>query len=144
VSFSGSYAVTFRVTNAKTFAPSHWIFAPKPACASPCAAVSFQQRLTTEKTWRKFVLTYKWNGSAYAIASRTQRGIADCRSAAGTTVKTGYDVRSTSTLRPSKTTNGRVTSFTGANRDDYIPNATGRKKGCVAGTYTYALVGVSR
>jgi len=143
VSFSGSYAVTYRVTNSTAFKPSHWLFGVKTACKSPCRAVSFRERLATEQTWRPFILTYTWNGSGYALVPRVQRGLTDCRSAAGKTVRKGFDVTSTSTLRPARTTNGRVVRFTGTAEDAYVPNAAGRKAGCARGFYEFALTGSS-
>ena len=143
VSFSGRYAVTYKVTNSKAFKPSRWIFGPTTACKRPCKRVSFRQRLAAEQKWRPFVLTYTWNGDGYALAPRVQRGLTDCRGAGHRTAKKGYDVTSTSTIRPAKTVNGRVVRFTGTAEDAYIPNAVGRKAGCARGFYEFALVGAS-
>src|SRR3954470_268647 len=130
VSFSGRYAVTYKVTNVKSLKPTRWLFSPSTTCKSPCRAVSFRQRLAAEKRWRAFILTYTWNGDGYALARRVQRGLADCRGAADQTVHKGFDVTSTSTIRPAKTLNGRVVRFTGTAEDAYVPNAAGRKAGC--------------
>jgi hypothetical protein len=143
VSFSGRYAVTYKVTNSKSFKPTHWIFGPKTACKRPCRSVSFRQRLASEKNWRPFILTYTWNGDGYAIAPRVQRSLADCRGAADQTIRKGFDVTSTSTIRPARTLNGRVVRFTGTAEDAYIPNAAGRKAGCARGFYEFALTGAS-
>jgi len=58
-------------------------------------------------------------------------------------VRKGFDVTSTSTLRPARTTNGRVVRFTGTAEDAYVPNAAGRKAGCARGFYEFALTGSS-
>ena len=143
VSFSGRYAVTYKVTNSKSFKPTHWIFGPKTACKRPCRSVSFRQRLASEKNWRPFILTYTWNGDGYALAPRVQRGLADCRGAADQTIRKGFDVTSTSTIRPARTLDGRVVRFTGTAEDAYIPNAAGRKAGCARGFYEFALTGAA-
>lgn len=143
VAFSGTYGVTYRVTNAKNFRPTHWIFGVTAACASPCRSVSFRQRLISEKTWRSFILAYTWNGAGYAIAPRVQRRISDCRSAADGTVRKGYDVTSTQTIRMAAVTNGRVVRFTGTGKDAYVPNAAGRKAGCAPGAYVFAIAGAT-
>jgi hypothetical protein len=143
VAFTGRYAVTFRVTNAKNFTPTRWIFGVTKPCNSPCRSVSFHQRLVSEKGWRSFVLTYTWRGAGYSLTPRVQRGLSDCRGAGGATVRKGYDVTSTQTLRMTNATNGRVVRFIGTGKDVYIPNAAGRKRGCVTGTYVFAITGAT-
>jgi hypothetical protein len=112
-------------------------------CSSPCRSVSFHQRLASEKAWRSFILTYTWNGAGYAVAPRVQRGISDCRGAGGATVRKGYDVTSTQTLRVTTATNGRVVRFIGTGKDAYLLNAAGRKGGCAVGTYVFAITGAT-
>jgi len=71
------------------------------------------------------------------------RGFADCKGKAGSVAK-GYDVKGTSAIRLKTSVNGRVTRFTGAGQDSYIPNAAGGKAGCAPGSYQYAMTGVSQ
>lgn len=139
--FSGSYSVTFNVTNVKNFKPTRWVYNLPKACAAPCKLITFRQRLVSEKAWRSFILVYNWNGSLYALRPRTQRSIADCVNRAGKTARRGYDAVSTQSIRPAKSINGRVVRFTGTGKDVYRPNAVGRKAGCVAGTYVFAFTG---
>jgi hypothetical protein len=139
--FSGTYSVTFHVTNVKNFKPTRWVYNLRKACAAPCKLIAFRQRLVSEKAWRSFILIYNWNGSSYAVHPRTQRSIADCANRAGKSIRRGYDVVSTQSIRPAKSINGRVVRFTGTGKDVYKPNAVGRRNGCVTGTYVFAFTG---
>jgi hypothetical protein len=140
--FSGSYKVTIRVTNTKS-TPSHWIFGAHPTCSSPCRAVSFRERLVSEKSWRKGTQTFRWSGKAYVVAKMLRKH-ADCVGKSGATVKKGYDVRSAERFRIHVVSGGRVTQWLGNGRDDYIPNAAGKAHHCTAGAYLYALKGVAQ
>ncbi|MBA3844301.1 MAG: hypothetical protein H0X39_17070 [Actinobacteria bacterium] len=144
VSFTGTYVVTFRVTNTTGFKPTTWIYGVVSACTRPCKSVSFHQRLASETSWRSFVLTYNWSGSAYEITPRVQKGMSDCRGTKGAAVKRGYDVVSTQTFRPTRVVNGRAVAFSGRGLDAYKVNDRGRRGGCTAGAYTFALSGKSQ
>ena len=135
--FAGDYKVTVQVTNTKG-APSHWIYEARPRCAGPCHAVTFRDRLASEKSWRSHSSTFRWNGKAYAV-SRTLPKYADCRGKSGATVKKGYDVTSSLKFEVRVVTNGRVTQWSGTGRDNYVPNAAGRAHHCPAGAYLYSL-----
>jgi hypothetical protein len=142
--FSGTYKVTIRTTNAK-LATTHWIYAPRRRCAGPCYAVTFRQRLVSEKSWRSSLLAFRWKGTAYAFSRKLPK-FADCRgrSGQGSAVKKGYDVTSSLKFVVHAITNGRVTRLSGTGKDSYVPNAIGRKHHCVAGAYLYKLSGVAR
>lgn len=140
--FSGDYKVVIKVTNTKS-TPSHWIYEPHPTCSSPCHAVSFRFRLTSEKSWRSSRVTLRWDGKAYS-ESRTVPAYTDCVSKSGKTVKDGYDVTISERIGIRTVTNGRVTAWRGTARDDYIPNATGRSQHCTPGAYLYALTGTAQ
>lgn len=141
VEFRGTYSVSFQVTNVKNIKPTRWIYNLPHPCTSPCKSISFRQHLASETAWRSFILVYSWNSSSYALRPRTQRSIADCVNRAGGTTRKGYDVVSTQAIRPAKSINRRVVSFTGTGKDIYTPNTAGRKAGCVAGTYVFAITG---
>ena len=144
VSFSGSYAVNYKVTNVGNLAPTHWLFAVKTACANPCRAVSFRFRLKSEKAWHKHISVYTWNGKGdYVRPAEVFRGYAGCKGKAGGSVPKGYDVKNTSAIRLKTSVNGRVMRFTGVAQDAYVPNAAGRKAGCAPGSYEYAFTGIS-
>ena len=143
MSFAGTYVVTFRVTNAKGFKPTTWVYGVVSKCARPCKGVSFHDRLASETSWRSFVLTYTWSGSAYAIR-RVQRSLTDCRGTKGVTVKRGYDIVSSQTFTPTRVVSGRTVAFSGSGLDKYTLNDRGRRGGCTAGAYTFALTGTSR
>ena len=145
VSFSGTYAVSYKVTNGGNFPPFKWVFSVARACASPCRAVSFRYRLASEKTWHKHVYVFTWNGRGeYVRPPEHFSGYADCQGKAGGKVSKGYDVESTSAIRLGTSVNGRVTRFTGAAADAYVPNAAGLKAGCTPGSYQYALAGLGQ
>src|SRR5689334_388480 len=99
--FAGSYAVTFRVTNAHV-ASTHFVFAPTSRCAGPCSTVSFHQRLSTETTWRATVLRYTLGAKGYGLRRVLPR-FANCSAPGGKTVARGFDVVSTQTLRVTRT-----------------------------------------
>lgn len=144
VSFSGSYAVTYTVTNAKNFKPTHWVFNVTTPCASPCRAFSFRSRLKSAKAWSKRNSVYTWNGKGeYVKPARRLRGYSDCKGSTGGNVQKGYDVVGRAAIRLKTSVDGRVTRFTGAAEDAYVPNAAGLKAGCVGGAYEYALTGVT-
>jgi len=44
-------------------------------------------------------------------------------------------------LLPTTSTNGEVVRFTGTGKDQYNPNAAGRKAGCIAGACLFAFTG---
>jgi hypothetical protein len=140
--FTGDYKVTVQVTNAKA-APSHWIYGARPRCAGPCHAVTFRDRLVSEKSWRSASPTFRWNGKAYAY-SKTFPKYADCRARSGATVTKGYDVTSSEKFEIRAVTNGRVTRWSGTDRDSYVPNAAGRAHHCSAGVYLYSLKAVAQ
>lgn len=140
--FAGRYKITIRITNTRS-TPTHWIYAAQPPCSSLCRAVSFRQRLVSEKSWRSTVLTFRWNGKAYAL-SKFFPTSADCRAKSGRTVKKGYDVTSSQQFRIRTVTDGRVVQWVGTGQDVYVPNAAGRQHHCVKGTYLYSLKGVTQ
>jgi hypothetical protein len=140
--FAGTYAVTFRVTNAHV-AASHWIFAPVSPCAARCRTVDFRERLTTETSWRRTVLHYTLRTDGYR-ARRVLPRVAACSTPAGKSVALGYDVVSAQTIRVTRTVDGVAVAFTGDGRDSYVPNAAGKAAGCTPGAYTFAIVGKRR
>ena len=145
MSFSGDYTVTFRVTNVKGSPPTVWVYQAKAPCVVPCSKLSFRLRLKTEKQWRHTSSTFHWTGRRnYETAPKTLRNYADCRSKSGARTRTGYDVTGRQAILMTRAVNGRVTEFTGSGTDTYKPNAKGRKSGCVAGTYVFAITGASR
>jgi hypothetical protein len=139
VGFSGTYAVTIKVTNTK-YPDSHWIISPVKPCAAPCSAVDFHQRLTTEKAWRKSTLHFAWQAGGFKVR-KVLRRFSDCQPPKGKAVKLGYDVTSTETLKTLHAVNGVVTSFTGDGLDSYVPNAAGKAAGCKPGAYVYSISG---
>jgi hypothetical protein len=139
--FGGRYAVTFRITNAKGISPTRWVFAPSSPCPDPCRSFAFRVRLRTESTWRRTRLQFVWSGRAYVMKRHVLRGYADCRGSDGRTVRKGFDVGSTETLRVTRIVNSLVTVFNGTGRDSYVPNDAGRKAGCAPGSYTFAIDG---
>jgi hypothetical protein len=143
VALTGSYGVTYRVTNAKNFTPTRWTYRPSKPCASPCRSVSFQQRLASEKAWRPIILVYIWNGTGYALVPRVQRGYSDCVGKGGKSVKKGYDVTSTQMFRVTEVKHGRAVRFAGTGKDAYDLNAAGRKGGCTPGAYLFKMTGVT-
>jgi len=140
--FSGSYKVTVKATNTKA-TPTRWIYAARPSCSSLCHAVTFRDRLVSEKSWRKTAVTFRWNGKEYALSKKLPN-YSDCRAKSGSTVKKGYDVTSKLQFRIRTVTSGRIVRWLGTGRDDYVPNAAGRKHHCTAGAYLYTLNAVAQ
>ncbi len=136
-SFSGNYKVTFKITNTKSTA-THWIYGAQPRCASLCHAVTFRDRLVSEKVWRKTAQTYRWNGKVYVLAKVLPKD-ANCVGKSGATVKKGYDIHSRYTFNVRTVTNGHVTQWKGTGIDKYVPNAAGKKKQCTAGAYVFSI-----
>lgn len=139
IGFSGSYSFAFKITNVKNVKPTRWTYGVIKRCSSPCRAVAFHLRLPTETTWRRTVQVYTWNGSDYAVAPRVQRGIAGCAGRAGSSVSKGYDVTTTISFHVTATTKGRALRVAGTGTDRYVPNAAGKKAGCKAGSYVFAV-----
>ncbi len=140
--FSGDYKLTVRATNAKV-GPWRWIYGARPRCSGPCHAVAFRTRLVSEKSWRKGVVKFRWNGKAYSY-SKTAPKLADCRGKSDSAVKKGYDVTSSLKFQVRAVTHGRVTRWSGTGKDSYVPNVAGRKHHCTAGEYDYTLRGVAQ
>jgi hypothetical protein len=90
------------------------------------------------------VQTYRWDGNAYVFKS-TLLKFSDCVAAKSrATVKKGYNVVGTFTLRVDVVSHGRFVKFSGAGTEVYIPNAAGLKGSCAHGTYDYAIEGLAR
>lgn len=139
----GSYTVTYRATNDATVKPSTWNYRVVGACRiGSCTTLTMRVRLVSEARERSTPARMTWDGGAFRRSGR----ISAASSCAGRrkTVPGGYDVVYSEIWRPRSAAGGRVTRFAGRGRDRYVPNAAGRRAGCVAGTYMFAITARAR
>lgn len=134
----GSYTVTYRATNAAAVKPSTWNYRVVGACRiGSCTTLTMRVRLASEARERTTPARMTWDGGAFRRSGR----ISAASSCAGRrkTVPGGYDVVYREIWRPAAAAAGRVTRFAGRGRDRYVPNAAGRRAGCVRGVYMFAI-----
>lgn len=139
----GAYSVTYRATNDDAVAPSRWNYRVVGACRiGSCTTLTMRVRLASEARERSTPARMSWDGSAFRRSGR----ISAASSCAGRrkTVAGGYDVVYSEIWRVRSTAGGRVTRFAGRGRDRYVPNAAGRRAGCVRGTYMFAITARAR
>lgn len=134
---SGRYAFTFTTTNVQT-EPSVLVLRVVDACASPCASFETLERLEGDKAYRGTTpRVWRWKRDAF-VFKQVSKGASDC--VAGTkTIRKGYDVVSSYRIQPGRAKGGRIRSFEGTGLDDYRVNAKGKKAGCSAGGYEFAI-----
>lgn len=139
---SGRYAFTFTTTNVET-EPSVLVLRVLDACASPCASFETLERLEDEKAYRGTTpRVWRWKRDAF-VFRQVSEGASDCVVDART-IRKGYDVVSTYRIQPARTRGGRVRGFEGTGLDDYRVNARGKKAGCAAGGYEFAITATAR
>jgi hypothetical protein len=136
----GSYRFTYRVTNAEGF--TRWIYQVRRRCAAPCSRFSVTTRLSSRRRPAKRLSVYTWTGSAYA-RKRTLRHFCPCIGRAKKAVPAGYDIVSREEVRVTRISAGRIVAFRGTGRDDYRPNARGRRGGCRPGAYLFDVTGLA-
>lgn len=139
---SGRYTFTFTTTNVET-EPSVLVLHVLDPCPSPCRSFETLERLEGEKAYRGTTpRVWAWKGDAF-VFRQVSRGASDC--VVGTrTVRKGYDVVSSYRIRPGEAKGGRIRAFEGTGLDDYEVNAKGRKAGCTAGGYEFAITAKAR
>ena len=136
----GRYRFSYRVTNAQ--GTTRWIYRVRSRCAAPCLRFSVLTRLAGEKRMARRLSVYTWTGAAYR-RKRTLTRSCPCVGRDRTPVPGGFDIVSQEEIRVTRITGGRVVAFRGTGRDDYRPNARGRRGGCKAGAYLFDVKGLA-